>query len=44
MEQPKPKKPPGPEAERLKLKGDWEKLVAKALRKPRPKQGWATKK
>ena len=35
-----PKKPPGPEPERLKLKGEWEKLVKKALKKPRPKRKW----
>jgi hypothetical protein len=29
----------GPKEERLKLKGDWQELVAKALTKPRPK-GW----
>lgn len=34
------KKPPGPEAERLKLVGDWEKLVKEALTKPPPKRGW----
>lgn len=30
----------GPKPERLKLRGDWEKLVGKALSKPRPKKGW----
>jgi len=29
----RPKKPPGPEPQRLKLKGDWEELVKKALAK-----------
>jgi len=37
-------KPPvnrtGPVPERLKLKGDWETLVGKALTKKRPKKGW----
>ncbi len=31
---------PGPEPERLNLEGDWEKLVGKALKKKRPKEGW----
>ena len=31
---------PGPEPERLKLDGDWEQLVGKALKKKRPKEGW----
>ena len=31
---------PGPESERLNLEGDWEKLVGKALKKKRPKDGW----
>jgi hypothetical protein len=30
----------GPEAERLKLKGDWQALIGKAMKKPRPKKGW----
>lgn len=30
----------GPTAERLKIKGDWEKAVGKALKKERPKEGW----
>lgn len=30
----------GPKAERLKLRGDWEKLVGKALAKPLPRKGW----
>lgn len=34
------KKKPGPEAERLKLKGDWQTLIGKALTKKRPKKGW----
>lgn len=38
------KKPPGPTPERLKLKGDWGKLVKKALAKPRPKKKWPKKK
>jgi len=30
----------GPKPERLKLKGEWEALVGKALKKKRPKKGW----
>ncbi|HYL90628.1 MAG TPA: hypothetical protein VEU32_17905 [Burkholderiales bacterium] len=36
----RPKSKPGPEAERLKLRGDWQALVGKALSKKRPKKGW----
>ncbi len=34
--------PPKPERnpERLKIEGDWEQAVEKALKKPRPKSGW----
>jgi len=31
---------PGPEADRLKLAGDWKEAVAKALGKKRPEGGW----
>ena len=31
---------PGPEAERLKLPGDWKANVKTALTKKRPKEGW----
>ncbi len=41
----KPKKPTGPQPERLKIKGDWEKALAMVLRKsdqekrkPKPKK------
>lgn len=34
------KKRTGPPPERLKLRGDWQALVGKALVKPRPKKGW----
>ena len=34
------KKATGPIPERLKLKGGWENLVKKALKKQRPKRGW----
>jgi hypothetical protein len=30
----------GPEPERLKIKGGWEKAVDKALKKRRPPDGW----
>lgn len=33
-------KPPGPEAERLKLAGDWKQNVGTALGKKPPKGGW----
>lgn len=36
----KEKKPTGPEPERIKLTGDWEKLVGEALKKQRPASGW----
>jgi hypothetical protein len=40
----KSKKPPkaktGPKEQRLKLKGDWQALIGKALAKKRPKKGW----
>ena len=40
MSQDDPKKKPGPEEDRLKIEGDWEDAVAKAMGKPRPKEGW----
>jgi hypothetical protein len=30
----------GPKEQRLKLRGDWQALVGKALGKKRPKKGW----
>jgi hypothetical protein len=30
----------GPKPERLKLRGDWQALIGKALAKKRPKKGW----
>jgi hypothetical protein len=33
-------KSPGPKAKKLKLKGNWEKLVKKALAKKKPAKGW----
>jgi len=40
----KPKKPPGPEPERLKLTGNWMENVKKALDKKRPADGWPQQK
>lgn len=40
MTEKKPKKRTGPEPDRVKLSGDWEKAVATALAKKRPKEGW----
>jgi len=37
---PKVRSKTGPKPERLKLKGDWEQLVGKALAKKRPAKGW----
>jgi hypothetical protein len=37
---PKNKTSRGPVPERLKIKGDWEAAVGKALKKERPKEGW----
>lgn len=30
----------GPKAERVKIEGDWEDAIDKALSKKRPKEGW----
>ena len=30
----------GPEPERVKIEGDWQDAVDKALKKKRPKKGW----
>lgn len=30
----------GPKEQRLRLKGDWQALIGKALAKKRPKKGW----
>jgi hypothetical protein len=35
-----PKKPTGPKPERVKIAGDWEGAVGKALALKRPKEGW----
>ena len=34
------KRKPGPEAERVKIEGDWEGAIDHALRKERPVGGW----
>lgn len=31
---------PGPNPDRLKIDGDWEKSVKEALDKPKPEAGW----
>lgn len=31
---------PGPEPERVKIEGDWEEAVSKALKKQKPDEGW----
>jgi len=38
------KKRTGPKPEHLKLKGDWQGLVGKALAKKRPERGWPKQK
>lgn len=37
---PKEKAKTGPKPETLKLKGDWQALIGKALARKRPKKGW----
>ena len=34
------KQKPGPEADRLKLEGDWKDRLSQAIAKKRPKGGW----
>ena len=36
MTEKKPKQPRGPDPEHLKIEGDWEEAVKKAIRKKRP--------
>jgi hypothetical protein len=36
----KRKNTPGPKPDHLKLEGDWEEAVAKAVRKKKPEEGW----
>lgn len=31
---------PGPKPDHLKLEGDWEEAMKKALKKEKPKEGW----
>ena len=31
---------PGPDPERLKVEGDWEEAMGKALKKKKPAEGW----
>ena len=31
---------PGPKPDHLKLQGDWEEAVQKAIRKEKPEEGW----
>jgi hypothetical protein len=38
----KPKR--GPKEDRVKIEGDWESAVGKALAKKRPKDGWPKEK
>ena len=33
-------KKPGPKEERVKLDGDWEQLMKKAVDLPKPPEGW----
>jgi hypothetical protein len=40
MKKQKEKAKTGPKEQRVKLKGDWQALVGKALQKKRPKKGW----
>ena len=35
-------KPTGPEPDMLKIEGDWQDAVGKALNKKRPQEGWPT--
>ncbi|MGB7582564.1 MAG: hypothetical protein WBL85_08980 [Sedimentisphaerales bacterium] len=36
----KQQKQRGPKTEHLKIEGDWERAVKKALRKQKPPEGW----
>lgn len=35
-----PKAKPGPKPQMLKIKGNWEKAVAKSFKKKKPPEGW----
>lgn len=37
---PPSKKKTGPKADKVKIPGNWEKAIEKALAKKRPKDGW----
>lgn len=37
---PKERRKPGPKADKVKIEGDWERAMEKALKKKRPKDGW----
>jgi hypothetical protein len=37
---PKPKAPPGPKPETLKINGNWEDAVKRSFAKRKPKGGW----
>lgn len=41
MSSKKTKKQTGPKPDTLKLKGDWQDAMNKALKKEKPKEGWA---
>lgn len=36
----KPKEPTGPKPDRVKIEGDWQDAMKKALAKKRPADGW----
>jgi hypothetical protein len=38
-----PKQQSGPKPDHLKIEGDWEKAIKKALRKQKPPEGWPKK-
>lgn len=37
---PKPKAPPGPKPETLKIKGDWKQAIKQSFTKKKPANGW----
>ena len=39
----KKRKKPGPKEDKLKINGDWEKAIGKAIRKEKPADGWPDK-
>jgi len=39
-DKPAPKQKPGPEADTIKIEGDWEDAAKRALGKKRPAKGW----